>query len=146
MIEVKNISSNDTISVRHPVLRNGKSLETCFFEGDILQTTKHFGVFFDKNIIGVVSVFKNININFADKNQYQIRGMAVLDEYQNKRFGKKLIEICETTILNENGNLIWLNAREKAVSFYEKSGYVKSGIIFNIDIIGIHHLMMKNLL
>lgn len=145
MIEVKKIAQNDTIAVRHLVLRRGKPVETCFFDGDNLPTTKHFGVFVDKNIIGVVSVFKNINGNFAVENQYQIRGMAVLEEFQNKGFGKLLIEKCESSIIEENGKLIWFNARENAVAFYERFGFIKIGNIFNIDSIGFHYLMMKYL-
>jgi hypothetical protein len=82
MIEVKEIAQNDAIAVRDLVLRRGKPVETCFFDGDKLPTTKYFGVFFDEKIIAAVSVFKNINGNFAAQNQYQIRGMAVLEEFQ----------------------------------------------------------------
>lgn len=145
MKEVKKITPNDTITVRQLVLRTGKPVETCFFDGDNLPTTQHFGVLFNENIIGVVSVFKNNNANFAVENQYQIRGMAVLEEFQSKGFGKLLIEKCESSILEENGKLIWFNARENAAIFYERLGYVKVGSIFNIDTIGFHYLMMKNL-
>ena len=44
--------------VRHPVLRAGKPVETCYFEGDELPTTTHFGLFFDELLIGVLSVYK----------------------------------------------------------------------------------------
>ena len=145
MIEVKKISTKDTITVRNLVLRKGKPPETCFFEGDNLMSTKHFGLITNENIIGVVSVFRNINTNFTNQNQFQIRGMAILEEHQKMGFGKLLIQKCEVDIFNENGKLIWFNARENAVAFYEKCGYVKTGNIFNIDTVGFHYLMMKTL-
>ena len=146
MIEVKEIKSRNTIGILHLVLRRRKLIEVCSFEGDNLPTTKRFGVFFDEKIIGVVSVFKNINGNFAAQNQYQISGMAVLEEFQNKGFGKLLIEKCELSILEENGKLIWFNARENAVAFYERLRCFRIGTIFNIDNVGFHYLMMKKLL
>ena len=50
---IQNISSQDTYVVRHPVLRSGKPLETCRFDGDDLPTTQHFGFFEKGKIIGI---------------------------------------------------------------------------------------------
>lgn len=145
MIEIKKIDFNTTFSVRHPVLRNGKPIETCFFDGDDLETTTHFGLFFDKNLIGVISIFKNKNSIFSAQNQFQIRGMAVLEDHQGKKLGKKLLDQAEQVIIDQKGNLIWFNARENAVPFYQNSGYEILGDAFEIKEIGIHYLMFKNL-
>jgi ribosomal protein S18 acetylase RimI-like enzyme len=56
-----------------------------------------------------------------------------------------LILYCEKYILTKNGNLIWFNARENAVKFYEKLGYTKQGNPFIIDGIGSHYVMYKML-
>ncbi len=145
MIEIKKIDFNTTFSVRHPVLRNGRPIETCFFDGDDLETTTHFGLFFDKNLIGVISIFKNKNSIFSVQNQFQIRGMAVLEDHQGKKLGKKLLDQAEQVIIDQKGNLIWFNARENAVPFYQNSGYEILGDAFEIKEIGIHYLMFKNL-
>lgn len=145
MIEIKKIDFNTTFSVRHPVLRNGRPIETCFFDGDDLETTIHFGLFLDKNLIGVISIFKNKNAIFSAQNQFQIRGMAVLKGHQGKKLGKKLLDQAEQEIIDQKGNLIWFNARENAVPFYQNSGYEIIGDAFEIKDIGIHYLMFKNL-
>ena len=145
MIEIKNIDFTATFSVRHPVLRDGKPIESCFFDGDDLKTTTHFGLFIDKNLIGVISIFKNKNAIFSAQNQFQIRGMAVLKEYQGKNFGKQLLHQAEQSVITQKGNLIWFNARENAVPFYQNSGYEILGDSFEIKDIGIHFLMFKNL-
>lgn len=145
MIHIEEIAFQDTFSVRHPILRTGKPIESCYFEGDELPTTKHFELFVDKKIMGVVSIFKIKNDTFISDNQYQIRGMAVLNEGQKMGYGKLLVEACEHYVLNEKCDLIWFNAREKAVGFYERLGYKKNGNPFSIADIGIHYLMFKKI-
>lgn len=49
MIEIKKITSYETMIVRHPVLRQGKPIETCHFEGDDLSSTYHLGLFLTTN-------------------------------------------------------------------------------------------------
>jgi ribosomal protein S18 acetylase RimI-like enzyme len=71
--------------------------------------------------------------------------MAVLPEFQKKGFGEDLVKHCEKYIKSLNGPLIWFNARENAVLFYEKLGYNKIGNPFSIADIGIHFLMKKEI-
>lgn len=81
---IKEIPSKETYIVRQPVLRKGKPIESCIFEGDDLETTHHFGLFDNKNLTGIISLFLKINSIFADENQAQIRGMAVLETHLKK--------------------------------------------------------------
>ncbi|MEI7508966.1 MAG: GNAT family N-acetyltransferase [Flavobacterium sp.] len=145
MKKIQQIESKATFVVRHPVLRNGKPVETCCFEGDDLSTTTHFGLFFDEKIVGVVSVFESVNSIFEAEQQIQIRGMAILPEFQKKGFGTDLMKHCETYYSGKNEVLIWFNARDNAVPFYEKLGYSKVGAAFDIPEIGIHYIMKKEL-
>lgn len=142
---IQKITAKQTYTVRHLVLRQGKPIESCCFEGDDLETTTHFGMIVDKNIVGIVSIFQNKSDIFVAENQYQIRGMAVLNDFQQKGFGRELVLYCENYILTINGNLIWLNARENAVKFYQKLGYTTHGNSFIIDGIGSHYVMYKML-
>jgi GNAT superfamily N-acetyltransferase len=145
MKEIQKIEYKATFAVRYPVLRDGKPIESCYFEGDDSPTSSHFGLFLDKKIIGVASIFKNKNSIFNSENQFQIRGMAILPEFQKHGFGKDLMKYCEDYIKCQNGILIWFNARENAVSFYEKLGYNIIGTPFLIEDIGIHYIMKKEI-
>ena len=140
---VKKISALETYNVRQEVLRKGKPIETCYFEGDNLATTTHFGLFEDEKIIGVVSVYKTNSLLFTEKIQFQIRGMAVLEDFQSKGFGKQLLKTAEKFCFDENTDLIWFNARENAISFYKKSGYKIIGNSFDIPNVGTHFVMFK---
>ena len=61
---IKKITASETIAVRHPVLRNGKPVESCRFDGDDLETTQHFGYFDGGKLVGVISLFLHSNLQF----------------------------------------------------------------------------------
>jgi ribosomal protein S18 acetylase RimI-like enzyme len=142
---IKEIPSKETYTVRHPVLRKGKPLESCTFEGDDLETTHHFGLFFDNDLIGIISLYSKINTTFAGENQAQIRGMAVLEQHQKKGIGEALVKHCENYCLQKKMDLIWFNARTAAVGFYQKMNYKTVGEAFDIKDVGEHYLMFKKL-
>lgn len=142
---IKKIIALDTFQVRHPVLRNEKPIESCHFDGDNLKSTVHFGLFDTDKIQAVISLFETKNAHFVSEKQIQIRGMAVLQEHQKKGFGKILITNAEHYCIQNKSNLIWFNARQEAVGFYQRMGYVIIGIPFEIIDVGKHVVMFKNL-
>ncbi len=144
-MDIKKISSLETYPVRHEVLRKGKPIETCQFKGDDDENTTHFGLYVEDKLIGIISIFKENNILFPELNQFQIRGMAVLEAFQGKGFGAKLVKEAENHCINLNTNLIWFNARENAVPFYKKLNYIIIGDSFLIPDVGIHFAMYKKI-
>ncbi len=145
MAIIKKISSSETFLVRQPVLRAGKPIESCRFDGDDLETTHHFGLFSGQELVGIISLFQKTNPIFTKNNQYQIRGMAVLENQQKTGFGKALILHSEAFCKNHNVDVIWFNARIEAVGFYEKMGYQKTGFPFEIPDVGAHIVMFKKI-
>ena len=144
-MEIKKISSSATYPVRHEVLRKGKPIETCQFKGDDDENTVHFGLYQNERLIGIISIFKEKNDLFSETNQFQIRGMAVLEEFQGKGFGAELVKEAENHCISLNTDLIWFNARENAVPFYKKLDYIIIGDSFLIPDVGIHFAMYKKI-
>ncbi|MFC4817858.1 GNAT family N-acetyltransferase [Flavobacterium sp. GCM10023249] len=145
MIETKTITSELTYIVRQPVLRPGKPIESCHFEGDDLHTTIHFGLYKDSALVGVVSVFEAKNNHFESETQYQVRGMAILDSEQQKGYGNFLMAEVEKLAKNNKVKIIWFNARESAVNFYKKLDYQIFGTAFDVVGIGTHYIMWKQI-
>ncbi|HEX8575816.1 MAG TPA: GNAT family N-acetyltransferase [Flavobacterium sp.] len=145
MEKITIITSTETFSVRHPVLRAGKPIESCRFEGDDLATTTHLGLFKDNHLIGMISIFEVKSPLFNDERQFQLRGMAILEEYQKKGFGEKLVRHAEHYLKSKNASLLWFNARLIAVEFYKKLGYTIIGEAFIIENIGTHYIMFKKI-
>lgn len=144
-MEIKKISSTATYPIRHEVLRKGKAIETCKFKGDDNKNTTHFGLYAENKLVGIISIFKEKNILFSENTQFQFRGMAVLDEIQKRGYGTLLVKEAENYCINLNINLIWFNAREKAVPFYKKLGYLIIGDSFIIPDVGTHFVMYKKI-
>lgn len=145
MMKIEEITFQETFSVRHPVLRAGKPIESCHFVGDDLASTKHFGIFIDNTLVGVTSLFMQHHSFFNHEIQMQMRGMAVLNSHQKQGFGEKLLAACENYLKNEKISLLWFNARANAVPFYEKLDYQIMGKSFEISDIGTHFVMYKQL-
>jgi GNAT superfamily N-acetyltransferase len=145
MIIIKKIATYETYLVRLSVLRKGKSIESCRFEGDDLEATQHFGLFLSHELVGIISLFSKNNPSFLENNQCQIRGMAVLKQHQKKDFGKALIIHCEQECKRHAVDLIWFNARMVAAGFYEKMGYQRIGFPFEIPDVGEHIIMFKKI-
>jgi GNAT superfamily N-acetyltransferase len=145
MFLIKQITAMETFAVRHPVLRPGKPLESCIFEGDDHGGTVHLGLYEKGAIAGVTSIFESAHEMFDGETQFQLRGMAVLDMHQKKGYGAKLVKAAEEHTRGGGGTLLWFNAREKAIGFYEKMGYKKRGSPFTIGDIGLHYVMSRKL-
>lgn len=143
---IRQISSADTYSVRSIVLRPGRPPEECHFEGDDLPSTFHYGAYMNEELVAVASYMKNRNALFNASQQYQLRGMAVLPEFQKRRLGELLLMRGEQMIRNEHaGAVLWFNARETAVDFYTKFGYTPTGEPFMIPNVCRHVVMFKAL-
>ncbi|MCX7547944.1 GNAT family N-acetyltransferase [Xanthomarina sp. F1114] len=143
MYHIKPISAEETYPVRQPVLREGKPLEACSFPGDLEESSFHLGLFYNVQLIGVASFIKNKSQLFSEENQYQLRGMAILKEFQKKGLGKRLIDEAEIILARNKTKILWFNARENAVPFYKNKGFHVLGDSFNIPDIGKHYSMYK---
>lgn len=144
ILEIKKVSTKDILSIRQQVLRNGKPIKECLFDGDNLETTQHFGLYKYQKITAIATIMKDNSIAFSHLKQFRLRGMAVLPEFQHLGLGKKLLSYCEKEIAKQAPTLLWFNARTKAVPFYSKQQFKVYGEEFNIPNVGPHYLMYKS--
>ncbi|WP_231632404.1 GNAT family N-acetyltransferase [Mangrovimonas sp. TPBH4] len=140
---IKIITAQETHAVRHPVLRSGRPIEDCIFDKDELDTTFHLGLFHKNKLSGVVTYLKNGSPLLSNTSQYQLRGMAVLEDLQGHNLGTALTKHGETILRNLKADAVWCNAREIAVPFYKKNGFEIIGEPFHIPKIGLHFTMYK---
>lgn len=96
-------------------------------------------------MVGVVTLLEKGHATLETEKSFQLRGMAVLTNFQKRGIGDALVKKAETMIQQRNGTFVWMNAREIAVRFYEKLGYQKHGKPFSIPKIGLHFVMVKTL-
>lgn len=144
MISVKPIKTEDTISIRHAVLRAGKPVETCYWEGDGDADTFHIGGFLDGEQVGVCT-FMKVPFPGSDEPIYRLRGMAVLSDHWRAGVGALMLAAGEDRVRGLGVDHIWCEARLNAVPFYEKFGWEIVGERFDIHGIGPHYRMRKDL-
>ena len=123
------------------MLRPNGTLEDCIFQGDNDELTFHLGAFVEKKLVSVASFYFENNENFQDPNQFRLRGMATMAEHQGQGLSSALLRTAFPVIKQNQSTLLWCNAREKAMGFYSKVGFVASGEHFSIPNIGKHILM-----
>ncbi len=144
MIALKKITPTELYPIRHEILRKGEPFEKCIYANDDAESTCHFGLYEDGVLAGVVSLFETKSTSFNDALQFQIRGMAVLEQHQKKGYGAALVRAVELHLnANHSHYTLWFNARIIAVGFYEKMGFEKIGDQFEIEPIGMHYIMHK---
>lgn len=127
------------------MLRQGRPIEDCEFEGDYNPTSIHLGAFMDNQLIGVLSAYQRNADAFDLKECYQIRGVAVLTTHHRKGIGRALMTQIELLLRSREIDLIWLNARITALDFYTSLQYHQKGNPFEIEDIGPHYCFYKSL-
>lgn len=144
MISVKEIKAEDTYLIRKEVLRKNMDLPPQF-TGDFDKDSFHLGLFYENELVSIVSFMKTKH-NMLNGEQYQLRGMATIEKFQGKGFGKILVEKSEEILIKKNINYVWCNARVIALNFYKNIGFVIMGEPFDIPVIGKHFSMSKRLI
>lgn len=145
-MDIKQIDYRDAVPIRQQMLRPGRKIEECYFEGDADELTFHLGAYINDKLASVASFYFRPHPEIQETlHQYQLRGMATLPDYQHKGFSRSLLETAFPIIKNNHVTLVWCNARAEAVGFYEKAGFIKQGDSFIIPDIGLHYLMIKRI-
>lgn len=144
MINFQQVSLELVIPLRHKILRKGRPIETAFFDEDRLETTRHFAFVDDTNLpVCCLTIVPKV---YKNNDAWQLRGMATDDSYQGKGIGKDLVLKTITYIQSiQPKSMIWCNARESAVGFYEKLGWKIDSERFVIEPIGPHFRMIFKL-
>ena len=113
---IKPISSQQTLDLRHRVLRPGLPIEACHFDGDDSPETVHYGAFLGDSIIGIATFFPENALFIESQKPYRLRGMAVDPSRRRTGAGRAIIGFAERQLQEFAVDLIWFNARENARS------------------------------
>jgi predicted GNAT family N-acyltransferase len=75
---------------------------------------------------------------------YKMQRVVVKQGMQDSGIGSKMMEFCEDYARNQNIRSVYCHARDSAVNFYLKNGYLAEGDYFDEDTIP--HLKMRKVL
>ncbi len=132
----------DTIRpLRHRVLRAGLPFETAFFPEDYHPDTRHYAAFDGDRVVACLTLLKS---QWEGRNAWQLRGMATDPDYRGSGWGGALLDYAETEAAGSgHATEFWCNAREKAVPFYARYGWVVVGERFEVPVFGPHFKMHR---
>ena len=143
----KIIASKETYPLRLKVLWPHKnSLNECGIDVDDLAGTFHVGAFKNDELVSIGTFLVQNNEKFKEKTQYRLRAMATSPKVRGENFGKKVIDFALDELKNRKVELLWCDAREVALGFYEKMGFTIVGDFYNVPLIGPHKLMYKKII
>jgi len=110
-----------TVELRNQILRVPLGLELTPADLASDPSSYHLACFCKGDIVGCLLLFPRSDTEVA------MRGVAVASNSQGQGVGRAMVEYSEQFALRHGFSLMTLDAREMAVPFYERLGYVKYG-------------------
>ncbi|MDG3086401.1 GNAT family N-acetyltransferase [Vibrio hannami] len=117
-MNIREISLDEALPVRHKVLWPNKPVEFCIVEGD--EEGLHLGAEIDGEIVSVASIY-------ISNNKARLRKFATYPLYQGQGIGTALIEYALGYLKTRNIGYFWCDAREAAIGFYQRLGMQTEG-------------------
>ena len=139
-IDAKNIRP-----LRHSELRKGKDYSTTSYLKDNEKETFHLACLLDDRIVTCATFYPQKTGKIRAENSFRLRGMATDSGFKRQGFGAKLMKESFILLKEKGADFLWCNARFIAVSFYESLGFKISGEVFDIEGIGPHYYMFKEI-
>ena len=91
VMDVRKISAEETLALRHRVLWPEKSIDFCRVEED--DVGLHFGAFVDGELVCVASVFVSDNVA-------RLRKFATSPEYQGQGIGSSVLKVIILSLIH----------------------------------------------
>ncbi len=144
--QLDKISAQETLALRHKVLRPHQTLDDCIFAQDKWPTTFHVAARVEGRVICVATFHEEAFAKLPAQKPYRLRGMATDPDFQGKGIGQKVLDLGIQELKKRGCDLLWCNAREIAFPFYERMGLKYEGPMFDIPTLGPHKVMYVYLL
>ena len=142
-VTLREATVEEILPLREDVLIRGTQRVAPQFDGDRDETTHHFGAFADEHNLACVS-FMASELDAAPA--WQLRGMATHADWRGRGLGKELLAYCEQQLARGGtSHIMWCNARVAAASFYEGRGWRGIGEVFEIEGVGPHLKMRREI-
>jgi len=119
VLVVRVIDAASTHDLRNRVLRGGLGHDG--FPEDAWPETLHLGAVDDDVIVGVATFVPR------DDGWWQLRGMAVEPSRQGEGVGRAILADGDRHLRSVGASGVWANARDTALGFYERAGWVVVG-------------------
>jgi predicted GNAT family N-acyltransferase len=131
-------------ALRLQVLRPGQPASSVDHEHDYWPDTFHVGAFDARGIAVACATFYP-ETSPTQRSGWRLRAMATAPEARGKGYGACTLRFGIDEIRARGGDYLWCNARSGAIWFYQRLGFVTVGEEFEIEPIGPHYVMEREL-
>lgn len=138
-MQVSEVTAADVYPLRREVLRQGRADASVEFPTDDrgfhLAVRDGAGV-----VVGIATFFPSPCVRRPGRVAWQLRGMAVAPSWQGKGVGVALLDEAVSRLRALGAEVLWADARDTALGFYERAGWVVEGDGY-VTAIGLPHHM-----
>ena len=124
----------DAVRLREKILR--EPLGSSFTDQELEEEKYHFQIagFLDNAIIATA-------VLVPEGDEMKMQRVVVTENLRSLNIGSEMMAFCEKFASDKNFKVMYCHARDSAVNFYFKNGYIGIGDYFDED--GIPHLKMR---
>lgn len=143
---VTSVGLTDIMQLRVEVLRKGTPATDCNYPEDLYPDIVHFGIIHEGVAVATSSWFMKECPEKPGVTAIQLKGMAVTDELQGEGLGALLIDAGMALAKERGATIAWARARDSAMGFYERLGFVSTGDGFIDGPTAMpHHIVVRSL-
>ncbi len=143
--QIISIDAEKIRPLRHAELRQDQPFSTTSYLRDNDKDTFHMACLVDSKVVTCATFYPEETEKISAVKAYRLRGMATDSKFRRRGYGRELMETSFKKLKNYGADMLWCNARLVAISFYESLGFKILGEIFNIEGIGPHYYMYKEI-
>ena len=144
-VNITKVDAEKVRPLRHSELRKGQDFSTTSLLKDYEEGTFHMACIAYENIVTCATFYPEKFIKIKSDNAYRLRGIATASNFQRKGYATDLMNESFKELKNRDCDMVWCNARLVAVDFYKSAGFNIIGEIFDIEAIGPHYYMYKEI-
>ena len=144
-VEINKVDAEKIRPLRHSELRKGQDFSTTSYLKDYEDGTFHMACIVDDKIVTCATFYAQKSMKIKSNNSYRLRGMATDSQFQRKGYARDLMLESFKELKNRDCDMVWCNARLVAVNFYKSVGFKIIGELFDIEAIGPHYYMYKEI-
>ena len=144
-VEINKVGAEKIRPLRHSELRKGQDFSTTSYLKDYEEGTFHMACIVDDEIVTCATFYAEKSMKVQSNNAYRLRGMATDSNFQRKGHASDLMQESFKELKKRDCDMLWCNARLGAVDFYKSIGLKIIGELFDIEAIGPHYYMYKEI-
>ena len=144
-VEINKVDAEKIRPLRHAELREGQDFSTTSYLKDYEEGTFHMACLVDDKIVTCATFYPEKSIKIKSEKAYRLRGMATDSNFQRKGYASDLMKESFKELTKRECDILWCNARLVAVDFYKSVGFKITGELFDIEGIGPHYYMYKEI-